>query len=78
MISKSFAVMGALTLLSTAGHAGSAPKKLYGKSISVVWTEAHTQRFESEQQVRNTGTSVQMSIYISTAGRPFVRVINTS
>jgi hypothetical protein len=79
MISKSFAIMGALTLLSATAHAASsAPKELYGKSITVAWTEARTQRFESEQQVRNTGTSVQVSIYISTAGRPFVRVINTS
>jgi hypothetical protein len=78
MISRSLASFAALTLLSAVAHAGSAPKELYGKSIAVAWTEAHTQRFESEQQVRTTGTSVQMSIYISTAGRPFVRVINTS
>ena len=32
MISKSFAVIGALTLLSAVAHAGPPPKELYGKS----------------------------------------------
>jgi hypothetical protein len=75
MISKSLAVMGVLTLLSAAAHAGSAPKELFGKSISVAWTETITQRVESDQRVTNVGASRQMSVYISTAGRPFVRLI---
>jgi hypothetical protein len=65
-----------LTLLSAVAYAGSAPKELYGKSITVAWSEARTMKFESEQLVRNTGTAVQMNIYISTSGRPFVRVIS--
>jgi hypothetical protein len=77
MIHKSFASIAALTLLSTVAHAGSAPKELYGKSISVAWTETRTQKDKSDQSVRNSASSVQMNIYISTAGRPFVRV-NTS
>jgi hypothetical protein len=40
MISKSFALMGVLTLLSAAAHAGSTPKELYGKSITVAWSES--------------------------------------
>jgi hypothetical protein len=75
MISKSFAVMGVLTLLSAVAHAGSAPKELYGKSITVAWTETRAQKFDSDQQEHNIGVYVQMHIYISTVGRPFVRVI---
>jgi hypothetical protein len=75
MISNRFTAIGVLTLLSSAAaHAGSAPKELYGKSISVGWTESLTGRFGSEQLTRNIGRSCQMSIYISTAGRPFVRI----
>jgi hypothetical protein len=77
MIYKTFTVMCVLILLSASAHGGSAPKELYGKSITVAWSEARSQRFESEQLVRNTGAAVQMNIYISTAGRPFVRVISS-
>jgi hypothetical protein len=68
---------GALTLLSAVAHAGSAPKELYGKSISVAWSEARTQRFQSDQVAINTGAANEMSVYISAAGRPFVRVNQT-
>jgi hypothetical protein len=61
-------------MLSGVAQAGSAPKELYGKSITMAWSEARTMRFESEQLVRNTGTAVQ--ICIRTSGRPFVRVIS--
>lgn len=58
-------------------HAGSAPKELYGKSITVVWSETVTQRWlDSDRQEHNTGASRTMNIYISTTGRPFVRLMN--
>jgi hypothetical protein len=53
------------------------PKELYGKSVTVSWTETRTQRAESEQLVRNAAFAVQMNFYISTSGRPFVRVISS-
>jgi hypothetical protein len=77
MISKISAVICVLILLSAAAHAGSAPKELYGKSVTVTWTENRTQRLESEQLVRNSVSAVRMNIYISTVGRPFVRVISS-
>jgi hypothetical protein len=77
MISKSFASIAALILLSTVAHAGSAPKELYGKSISVAWSESGTGKLRGEQIERNFGHAEQMSIYISTAGRPFIRAIGT-
>lgn len=64
-----------LTLLSAVAYAGSAPTELCGKSITVAWSETLIQRAESEQGIRNFGWSAQMNIYVSTAGRPFVRVI---
>jgi hypothetical protein len=73
MISKSFAVMGALTLLSATAHAGSAPKELYGKSITVQWSESIVGSVGGEQSTRNWLIPRLMNIYVSTAGRPFVR-----
>ena len=78
MIYKSFTVIAALTLLSAVAHAGSAPKELYGKSITVGWSESETAKFEAEQQERNVGMAAQMNIYISTAGRPFVRLMTSA
>lgn len=65
---------GALTLLSGAADAGSAPKELYGKSIGVAWTESVTGKYATEEMTRSFGRSCQMQVYISTAGRPFVRL----
>jgi hypothetical protein len=73
MTRKGIVVSAALTLLSAAAHAGSAPKELYGKSIVVAWSESRDQRVETEKEVRNFGQAVQMNLYISTAGRPFSR-----
>jgi hypothetical protein len=64
----------ALTLPSAVAYAGSAPRELYGKSIIVSWTETRIQRAETDQQAHNVGIAAQMDIYISAAGRPFVRI----
>jgi hypothetical protein len=77
MIYKSFASIAALILLSGVAHAGSAPKELYGKSITVAWTETRIQRAETDQGVHNFGWAGQMNIYISTAGRSFVRTVQS-
>jgi hypothetical protein len=77
MISKSLAVMGVLMLLSATSNAGSAPKEFYGKSITLQWSESWTAKFGSEQRARNGGTATQMNVYVSTAGRPFLRVMST-
>jgi hypothetical protein len=80
MISKSFASIAALMLLSTVAHAGSAPKELYGKSVAVQWSETVTGRSSGEmgdQTVQNFLVTHLMSIYVSSAGRPFVRLISS-
>jgi hypothetical protein len=76
MIFKSFTVIGVLTLLSAVAHAGSAPKELYGKSITVQWSETRIQRSETEKDTRNFGQAIRMHLYISTAGRPFVQTLS--
>lgn len=78
MIHKGIGVVVALSLLSASTYAGSAPKELYGKSISVVWSEAIAQRPDSQQWTRHIGESYNMSIYISTEGRPFVRLVQAN
>jgi hypothetical protein len=78
MISKTFAVMGALTLLSATAHAGSAPKELYGKSIILTWTEYQNVRCCGRPNFRDVVIQFSRKIYISTAGRPFSRFGQTS
>jgi hypothetical protein len=77
MISKSFAVTGALALLSAAAHAGSPPKELYGKSIIVTWTEERNQRNFGESSFRDMIVPLSMTIYVSSVGRPFFRLTST-
>jgi hypothetical protein len=77
MIYKSFASIAALILLSGVAHAGSAPKELYGKSITVTWSQTQILKFEADQQTRSSGQSYRVQIYISTAGRPFARAFGT-
>jgi hypothetical protein len=73
LISKSFAVMGALTLVSATAHAGSAPKELYGKSIIITWGEQHSQRMFGEANFRDENVRLSRTIYISTKGQLFDR-----
>jgi hypothetical protein len=73
MISKCFAVMGALTLLSAAAHAESAPKELYAKSIIISWTEHRNQRILRQANFRDVDISQSYKIYISTKGQWFSR-----
>jgi hypothetical protein len=73
MISKSFLVIGMLAMLSAAAHAGSPPKELYGKSITVSWTEEREQRQPWEQRHTFVMRPGKFTIYVSGAGRAFTR-----
>jgi hypothetical protein len=73
MFCKVAASLLALTLLSATVHAGSAPKELYGKSITVRWSETYSGTFKSDGISRSMGSAVQFEIYVSSAGRPFAR-----
>jgi hypothetical protein len=64
MIQNGIGVFTALTLLSSAvAYAGSAPKELYGKSISLAWTESFTGKYATEQMTRSFGISYRMQVY---------------
>jgi hypothetical protein len=41
----------------------------------VAWSQTSIQRFEADQRTRSIGQAVQVHVYISTAGRPFVRTV---
>jgi hypothetical protein len=73
MISKSFAVIGVLMLLSLAAYAGSAPKELYGKSIIVTWGEHRSQREFGAANFREVNFGLSRTIYVSTKGQWFSR-----
>jgi len=77
MISKSFASIAALTLLTGVAHAGSAPRELYGKSIIITWTEHRSQRQLGEADFRDVDRSLSRKIYISTKDQWFDRFAST-
>jgi hypothetical protein len=73
-LASSLVYMVCLALDQTAGTAASlAPSQLFGKSIVVSWSEARMQRTAGEEQFHSLNVVITESIYISTAGRPFVR-----
>jgi hypothetical protein len=77
MISKSLAVVGALTCTGVAlcGHTAmaAAPAQLYGKSVVVFWSEDRMQRHGDEGPFTQAILHVRESIYISGAGRFFAK-----
>jgi len=65
-------------LLFCCAAAAAAPPQLYGKSVVVSWSEARSERAIGDQGgFRPVVVSRQMSTYISTAGRPFNRIVNS-
>ena len=69
-----------LTLLlawPAAAQAQSAPEALRNKSVIVSWTENRSIRVGDNPNFRDMSTPFSMSIYISSAGRPFARVMAT-
>jgi hypothetical protein len=47
------------------------PKELYGKSVSITWTETREQRPVGEENWRQVSGSQTMNLYVSEAGRVF-------
>jgi hypothetical protein len=78
MISKSIPAVGALMLLSATAQAGSAPKELYGKSITVQWSESVAGRRPGEHATENWLNVYLLKMYVSSVGRPFVRRTSSS
>jgi hypothetical protein len=76
---RPIAVLVALTLFELSGaYAVSAPSQLRGKSITVSWTESRVQRNVGEANFRSVTASHRFNIYISSTGRMFSRLTNTT
>ena len=69
-ISQAAIVLALLVCFAPAARAAP-PKELYGKSVSVTWTETREQRPEGEQAWRQVNGSATMHLYVSEAGRVF-------
>jgi hypothetical protein len=62
-----------IPVVSPSAQAQGAPSPLYGKSIVATWTEDRMQRLAGKGEFRRQQVPVGLTIYISTAGRTFVR-----
>jgi hypothetical protein len=69
-----YALILSITALHTA-NAESAPENMRNKSFVVSWTETHDQREGSGNEFRQTSLGMQMTVYISSVGRPFSKLI---
>jgi hypothetical protein len=54
------------------------PKELYGKSVSITWTETREQRPVGEENWRQVSGSQTFNLYVSEAGRVFNKVSYTT
>jgi hypothetical protein len=67
------ATFPATWLSATAAMAGTAPKQLYNKSIDIYWGENTSNKRVADGVVVNSAGRLQRIVYISSAGRPFIR-----
>jgi hypothetical protein len=75
---RPFCLIVFLSFLSTAwlsaAHAGGAPTQLYNKSIDIYWGENTSNKRVADGTVVNTAGRLERIVYISSKGRPFIRV----
>jgi hypothetical protein len=67
-----------IMLLATQAHAAGAPEALKGKSVIVTWTETRQQRYVGEPNFYSVDASHNLSMYVSTVGRAFGRLTNST
>ena len=60
-------------LIAAEAHAASAPEALKGKSVIVTWSETRQQRHVGEPNFYAVNAILNLSVYVSTAGRVFSR-----
>jgi hypothetical protein len=65
-------LVAAMLFVSGAGSVIGAPARLYGRSVTVTWTEEQ-QRLVGEG-LSSVTRSAQFSVYLSSTGRPFSRI----
>jgi hypothetical protein len=71
---RAVVVLAGAFMLIPCGAKAAAPPQLYGKSIVISWSETRVFRSDDRPQVSQHA----MKIYISTAGRPFIRYTSGS
>jgi len=67
-------ILCALTCGPARAAATRAPAQLYGKSVVVKWQETRVQRNEGATEFRSRDDSIELSLYVSSAGRVFSRL----
>ena len=70
--------MGLALPPAVSATAAAAPSQLFGKSIVITWSETRTQRNVGEADFRQVNASHNLSVYVSSAGRIFNRLTNTT
>lgn len=69
-----FSVMALLVAFTIPASAASAPSALMNKSIVLSWNEAREQRNNQAGGFINVNIGMGISVYVSSAGRPFARM----
>ena len=67
-----------ILLVSTGLVRAEPPSQLYGKSVVVTWTDTRSQRDGDNPEFHTVSGSHVLTVYVSTAGRLFIRQINTT
>jgi hypothetical protein len=62
-----------VTVFPCQASAEVAPKNLHNKTVSISWTDSFVEKRQSDGLIRKGGTVSQEIVYISSAGRLFVR-----
>jgi hypothetical protein len=71
---KAFAIVLAAALcMPDMADAATFPAPLLGKSVIVSWTANRQQKFEGTDEVVSRSVSASLRVYISTAGRTFIK-----
>src|SRR5215470_12376663 len=73
MLKISAATLLILAIVPTGARAAPASAALLGKSVVLTWSETRLQRRLGDQNFRSVNASHNLSMYISSAGRVFVR-----
>lgn len=73
MLKIAVATLAVFAIVSFEARAAPTPAALLGKSIVLTWSETRQQRTVGEQNFRSVNASHHLSMYVSGAGRVFVR-----
>ena len=74
---KKLTMVCAIVLTPGIANSQTAPEGLRNKSVTVSWTVNRSLRVVGEGDFRDTVTPFSLSVYISSAGRPFARISAT-